>query len=117
MISTLFVFIFSLSVNAASSSFSWSGSLIDGRANGTYHKLGTGKVYLKVTSLLSGDPTVTLCRNTNWFEGWDETYGSVYVPKANKYVFPKKADASSDKYYLYVYGDALYSEATGTLTN
>ncbi len=97
-------------------SVSWSGTIIDGRRNNTFHYLSPGMVHLQATYSDGGDATVYLDRDTSSIEGFDKNYGSVYASKTSgTYTFPDKADVASEVYYLVVSGP--YSDAIGTLYN
>ncbi len=87
---TLSIFIFSITASAASSSFSYAGDIIDGKANSAFHPLDPGTAYLHVTYQGYATADVQLFRQVT--SGFDPWFGDVEVNAAKYYIFPTKAD-------------------------
>lgn len=106
--------VLAMHANAASSSFEYSGTNVNGKNNGEFHTLSTGTAYLSVNSHSGPTADVKLYRQVSlWF---DPSYGDVYVTANKTYTFPDHIDVSSGSYYLVV-SAASNVNGSGTLHN
>lgn len=91
---------------------------VDGSVNGVYYTLNAGTAYMKVTYFhKTGAGTYAKIILKRQQFGFDANYGTKSVNSTGTYSW--SVDTYSDKYYLYAYGDQIYTDYTiqGTIYN
>lgn len=114
LLAVIALFAWTLHASAASSSFEYSGTNINGKSNGEFHYLDPGTAYLTVTDRSGAAASVKLYRQVTW--GFDPSYGSVGAATIKTYTFPSAVDTSSGSYYLVVSASS-YTYGYGFLHN